>query len=138
MANWFDFLSLTVTVAIIGGIVYGIITVSKAISASVETTKQSLKNKGYTISDKGVAIKTSKRFDREDYVDATQRGFVKAMGASSFGKSSLQNNANPTSPLSPPGVKRSSTAGSSASFGSVGEEKKNRNPFKRTSSHASK
>lgn len=33
----------------------------------------SLKTRGLTISDKGVSIKTSKRFDREDYVDATQR-----------------------------------------------------------------
>lgn len=45
----------------------------------------SLKNKGLHISDKGVSVKTSSRFNREDYLDATQRGFIKAMGASSFG-----------------------------------------------------
>lgn len=33
----------------------------------------SLANKGLHVSDKGVSVKTSKRFDREDYVDATQR-----------------------------------------------------------------
>ena len=33
----------------------------------------SLKTKGLDISDKGVSIKTQKRFDRENYVDATQR-----------------------------------------------------------------
>jgi hypothetical protein len=33
----------------------------------------SLQSRGISISDKGVSIKTSKRFDREDYVDATQR-----------------------------------------------------------------
>ena len=32
-----------------------------------------MKDKGYEVSDKGVSIKTSKRFDRQDYIDATQR-----------------------------------------------------------------
>lgn len=32
-----------------------------------------LKEKGLDISDKGVSVKTTKRLNREDYVDATQR-----------------------------------------------------------------
>ena len=32
-----------------------------------------MKDKGYEVSGKGVSIKTSKRFDRQDYIDATQR-----------------------------------------------------------------
>lgn len=32
-----------------------------------------MKEKGYEISGKGVSIKTAKRFDRQDYIDATQR-----------------------------------------------------------------
>ena len=32
-----------------------------------------MKDKGYELSGKGVSIKTSKRFDRQDYIDATQR-----------------------------------------------------------------
>lgn len=32
-----------------------------------------MKAKGVHITDKGLSVKTSKRFDREDYVDATQR-----------------------------------------------------------------
>ena len=37
-----------------------------------------------TISDKGMSVRTTGRYSREDYVDATQRGLMKAMGASSF------------------------------------------------------
>ncbi|KAF8869791.1 hypothetical protein BD779DRAFT_1583718 [Infundibulicybe gibba] len=58
----------------------------KQISEGVKSTKESLKARGLDISDKGVSVKTSKRFDRADYVDATQRGFVKAMESASFGK----------------------------------------------------
>ncbi|KAG6849428.1 hypothetical protein H0H93_008576, partial [Arthromyces matolae] len=94
------------TLSIIGGVIYAILFVSKKISESMTTTKEkyvilfppipltngvdfSLKNKGYTISREGVSVKTSKRFDRSDYVDATQRGFVKAYGAASFGKDGM-------------------------------------------------
>ncbi|KAJ7590434.1 hypothetical protein C8J56DRAFT_592447 [Mycena floridula] len=85
MANWVDVLSLIVTVSIFGGILYGVFLVMGSISQGVESTKQSLKEKGLHISDKGVEVKTAKRFDREDYVDATQRNLVKAISAASFG-----------------------------------------------------
>ncbi|KAG6827108.1 hypothetical protein H0H92_013179 [Tricholoma furcatifolium] len=74
------------TISIIGGAIYAIVLVSQKIRESVSTTKENLKNKGYTVSREGVSVKTAKRFDRSDYVDATQRGFVKAFGASHFGK----------------------------------------------------
>src|SRR5277367_3945669 len=58
-----------------------------------------LANKGLLISESGVSVKTSMRFDRYDYVDATRlsvlffpslsrqshRGFIKATSAASFG-----------------------------------------------------
>ena len=44
-----------------------------------------LKSRGVNISDKGVSVKTTSRFNREDYLDATQRGVIKAMSAASFG-----------------------------------------------------
>ena len=44
----------------------------------------SLRDRGLTISDKGMSVRTTGRYSREDYVDATQRGLMKAMGASSF------------------------------------------------------
>jgi len=43
------------------------------ISAITLTTKEKLKSKGYDVSTQGVAVQTQKRFNREDYVDATQR-----------------------------------------------------------------
>ena len=46
---------------------------------------QSLKSKGVDISGKGVSVKMSGRLDREHMIDATQRAFIKTIGASSFG-----------------------------------------------------
>ncbi|KAG6902150.1 hypothetical protein C0995_003907 [Termitomyces sp. Mi166 len=89
MANWIDIFSLTLTLSFIGGIIYAILFVSRKISESVNMTQENLKSKGYAISREGMSVKTSKRFDRSDYVDATQRGFVKAYGAASFGKNSI-------------------------------------------------
>jgi len=157
MASWFDIISLILTVGVVGGIIYGGVVISQAISQHVETTKTNLKKQGYTISDKGVSIKTNKRFDREDYVDATQRGFVKAVQNASFGKSQFSGSSPASSPghsplssaqsssfsptvttasstLSPPPVvKRTSTQSSTGSTASDGK-KKMRNPFKRTGS----
>ncbi|KAJ3919576.1 hypothetical protein F5877DRAFT_2536, partial [Lentinula edodes] len=59
--------------------------VSQTISCPSCSQTNRLKEKGYEISDKGMSVKTSKRMNREDYVDATQRGLIRAMGASSFG-----------------------------------------------------
>ncbi|PIL32437.1 hypothetical protein GSI_05139 [Ganoderma sinense ZZ0214-1] len=44
-----------------------------------------LKKQGVDVSRHGVSVKTDKRFDREQYLDATQRGFIKAFNASSAG-----------------------------------------------------
>ncbi|KAG5635873.1 hypothetical protein H0H81_009831 [Sphagnurus paluster] len=85
MANWIDFLSLVLTLGIVGGVIYGILYISRQVRESVEGYKESLKDKGVSISKKGVSVKTSKRFDREDYIDATQRNFVKAVSAAKFG-----------------------------------------------------
>jgi len=43
------------------------------ISEFTSTTKEKLKSKGYNVSDHGVQVQTQKRFNHEDYVDATQR-----------------------------------------------------------------
>ncbi|KAF9220632.1 hypothetical protein BS17DRAFT_882302 [Gyrodon lividus] len=85
MASWIDLFSLLTTTLFFVGTIIGIIYIVKQISSGIQSTKQSLENKGISISDKGVSVKTQKRFDRDDYVDATQRGFVKALGAASFG-----------------------------------------------------
>ncbi|KAJ7499426.1 hypothetical protein FB451DRAFT_976540, partial [Mycena latifolia] len=73
------------TIAVFGGIIYAVLLVVKSVSQGVESAKEGCsENKGVNITDKGVSVKTSKRFDREDYVDATQRGLLKAVNASSF------------------------------------------------------
>ncbi|KAF4588062.1 hypothetical protein EYR38_010023 [Pleurotus pulmonarius] len=73
MANWIDLFSLFATIAVFGGIIYGVLYLVNSVSQGVASTKEALANKGLHISDKGMSVKTSKRFDREDYVDATQR-----------------------------------------------------------------
>ncbi|KAJ7638361.1 hypothetical protein FB45DRAFT_826716 [Roridomyces roridus] len=122
MANWLDIVSLLATVAVFGGIIYAILLVSRSVDQGVQSAKEGLKTKGLHITDQGLSVKTSKRFDREDYVDATQRGFVKAVNASSFRKGGANESPNASqSSLSP------DTAGG-----------KKPNIFKRTlSSHSS-
>jgi len=113
MANFGDFLALLATIAVFGGIIYGILYVMGSVSEGVKSTKDKLKEKGLDISDKGVSVKTSKRMNREDYVDATQRGLIRAMEASSFGTQG-QNGSSPTNPsLSPPQLKQSISSSSS-------------------------
>ena len=91
-----DIISLLVTVAIFAGVIYGVIFATQLINSGVKSTKESLKKQGVDISDHGVKVKTNKRFDREDYVDATQRGIIKAMGAASFRRG--DETSNPGSP----------------------------------------
>ena len=43
-----------------------------------------LSKKGLHITPSGLSVKTEKRFDREDYIDATQRGIMKTMKVASF------------------------------------------------------
>ncbi|KAF7354867.1 hypothetical protein MSAN_01401200 [Mycena sanguinolenta] len=116
-SSWTDMVSLVVTLSIFGGIAYVVLLVARSVSQGVESAKEGLKTKGVHITDKGVSVKTSKRFEREDYVDATQRGIVKAMGASSFGKRNDSDNH-----LSPPALQ--STPSSSSNTSSEGEKKK--------------
>ncbi|KAJ6516406.1 hypothetical protein C8R45DRAFT_1087477 [Mycena sanguinolenta] len=124
-SSWTDMVSLVVTLSIFGGIAYVVLLVVRSVSQGVESAKEGLKTKGVHITDKGVSVKTSKRFDREDYVDATQRGIVKAMGASSFGKRTDSDNH-----LSPPSLK--STPSSSSSITSTDGEKKKKGLFRRS------
>jgi hypothetical protein len=84
MASWIDVFSFLTITSLFVGTILGVVFIAKRISAAAQNTKKSLQTKGISISDKGVSIKTSKRFDRENYVDATQRGVIKALDASNF------------------------------------------------------
>jgi len=81
-----DILSFVLTVGLIGGAVWAILYTVRAVNRGVEKTKANLKSKGMDISSSGVSVKTSKTYDREDYLDATQRGIVNIFEASSFRK----------------------------------------------------
>ncbi|KAH8113136.1 hypothetical protein DFH11DRAFT_1878700 [Phellopilus nigrolimitatus] len=120
MASWFDIIAFSLTIAAFIAAIFGVKFIRDQISNAVSSTKESLKTKGYTISDKGVSVRTSKRLNREGYLDATQRGFIKAMGASSF-----KNSDNIDAPSAPVLGRHDSNA-SVSSNGSAhsGEEKR--------------
>ncbi|KAF9074586.1 hypothetical protein BDP27DRAFT_1316499 [Rhodocollybia butyracea] len=110
MATLGDFLALITTIAVFGGVIYVILKLSGSVSEGVKSTKVKLKEKGYDISDKGVSVKTSKRMNREDYVDATQRGLIRALGASSFGNGQDGNTLAPPQQSTPPTLSRTSSS----------------------------
>ncbi|KIK58990.1 hypothetical protein GYMLUDRAFT_45015, partial [Collybiopsis luxurians FD-317 M1] len=132
MADLGDFIALIVTIAVFAGIIYAIVSVRGSVSEGVKSTKDKLKEKGYDISDKGLAVKTSKRMNREDYVDATQRGLIRAMGAASFRSNAADGSPTAPSPsssgplLSAPSLTHSN---SSTSISSTSSEKKKRSFF---------
>ncbi|KAF8876783.1 hypothetical protein CPB84DRAFT_1795608 [Gymnopilus junonius] len=121
MATWLDFVSLFATITVIGGIVYAVLYVVRSVNDGLASTKASLKTKGLDISSSGVSIKTSKRFDREHYVDATQRGIVKAIGAASFRKNgAASHNVSGV----PPSMERHTSSTSAGSSDSTEKKKK--------------
>ncbi|KAH9475013.1 hypothetical protein JR316_0012112 [Psilocybe cubensis] len=126
MASWVDFFSLIATITVFGGVIYGILYVVKSINEGLSSTQASLKSKGLDVSSTGVSVKTSKRFGREDYVDATQRGIVKAMGASSFRRADSSTTSSATSP---PQINRTDSSASLKSSASNEEKKKKKSLF---------
>jgi len=116
MANWFDVISFLLTASVFVGVVVGAAFAVGKISEAINTTKETLKAKGVNISDKGVSVKTSARMTREDYIDATQRGFIKSMELTkkAGGFSTADNITNP------PAVHRKDSGASFASTGSAG------------------
>jgi len=79
-----DYISLAVTILLFVGVIVGAVKVYNLISEGIASTKENLKKQGIHISDHGVEVKTQKHFDREDYIDASQRGFIKVMKAGGF------------------------------------------------------
>jgi SPX domain protein involved in polyphosphate accumulation len=130
MATWIDLFSLLATICVLGGIVYGIIYLVNTINEGVNSTKESLKSKGYNISSSGVSVKTTKRFNHEDEVDAHQRGIMKVMGAASFRKGEA-----PQAPQMDSSWSKDSASSIKSDKSSGGpeekEKKKKRNIFRR-------
>ncbi|TCD71060.1 hypothetical protein EIP91_000152 [Steccherinum ochraceum] len=97
MASWSDYASLLITVSIFVVAAYGVLYVSQQWSAAMQSTKDNLKKRGVDVSGHGVSVKgKTKLADREEYCDATQRGFIKLLGSAHYGP------ANGSSPSASP------------------------------------
>jgi len=132
MASLFDFLSLLVTAAFFVGLIVAVIYAVQQIQLAVNNTKESLKKRGLHVTESGVSVKTDKRFDREDYVDATQRGMLKAMGAASFGKVDEKGNHIQGTTPSPSASRHHSSSKNSGT--DIPDEKKSRLGFRKGNS----
>ncbi|KAJ3543686.1 hypothetical protein NMY22_g3051 [Coprinellus aureogranulatus] len=114
-------------IIVISAVVYGVNVASKQINEGMASTKESLKAKGVDISASGVSMKTDKRLERQDYIDATQRGFIKTLQASSAAKVLDQ----PQQKHKKHHIARSLSNNSEASIGSDSSEKKRKTLFGR-------
>lgn len=83
-----DIFALVITLAIVSGVVFVVLYINRGINNTLQTTKENLKSRGYNISSSGISIKTDKRLGHEEYLDATQRGLLRALGASTTGDGS--------------------------------------------------
>ncbi|KAF9782480.1 hypothetical protein BJ322DRAFT_1111342 [Thelephora terrestris] len=120
MTHWLDTIYSVFTLALFIAVVTGAIYVVKTISTTIDETKKSLHDKGVNVSASGISVKTSKHMTREDYLDATQRNFVKAIQTSTT--STADSGGTPQhdgSQHHPPSIKRSSTSSSNRSVESA-------------------
>ncbi|KAI0075036.1 hypothetical protein K474DRAFT_1664743 [Panus rudis PR-1116 ss-1] len=86
MASWYDYLALVITIALTCAVIWGSMMIYEALNNAKRSAKQRLKNKGVNVSKHGVSVKREIRLvDRETYMDATQRGFVKALSNAYYG-----------------------------------------------------
>ncbi|KAH9979527.1 hypothetical protein BGW80DRAFT_603998 [Lactifluus volemus] len=88
MARLVDIFSLLLTSAVITGSVIGITFLVRKCRAAIDATKAFLEHHGVTVSsDENLAVTvTGKgRVNCEQYLERTQRGFIKAMHAATFG-----------------------------------------------------
>ncbi|KZW03380.1 hypothetical protein EXIGLDRAFT_759242 [Exidia glandulosa HHB12029] len=107
MSSFTDLVSLVLVVSLFGGIIgtstsiatlqvlmcvpVGVMYVGNMVSAALSSTQENLKNKGINVSRDGVKVKTNRRgVDREEMLDATQRGFVNALNSAQYGTPEAQ------------------------------------------------
>ncbi|KAL4244626.1 hypothetical protein ABKN59_009185 [Abortiporus biennis] len=143
MSRLIDYFSLIVTLSIFAIVIYAAVIIVNKISSAAQSTKASLKEKGYDVTGDGVQIKKKIRIaDREEYIDATQRGFVKVLGASTVGgRSTVGSQSQPGAPSSNNSkvVFSPSTGASSgrrhSPSGSTSSEEKKKGWFGRSKAH---
>lgn len=118
MGDWVHFVTLIIVVVLFVSAIVGAIYIARAVSDAIANAKESLKNKGLHVTDSGVAVKTSKRVDRENYLDRTQAALVNSMKYTSVGNkessrsSSMHETDRPASSSEKPSAKRSSSTNS--------------------------
>ncbi|EIM84994.1 uncharacterized protein STEHIDRAFT_122917 [Stereum hirsutum FP-91666 SS1] len=122
MGSWGDLLSLVLTFGLLAGVAFAAVVGARRISEFTNQTKTSLKEKGWNISGEGVSVKTNKRLERSDYIDATQRGMMKVMDAATYG-GTAQNAPGAGEGAKPLNRTHSKTSSQTTFFG--GEEDKN-------------
>ncbi|KAG8924311.1 hypothetical protein FRC03_008879 [Tulasnella sp. 419] len=89
-STWTDFIWAMLQTAIFVGLAAGIWIAMKAMDKATANTKETLQSRGVSMDDGVVSVKTDRRLEREDYIDATRRRMVnmmdtvKATGAASF------------------------------------------------------
>ncbi|KZT30256.1 hypothetical protein NEOLEDRAFT_1174558 [Neolentinus lepideus HHB14362 ss-1] len=136
MANWLDVISFIFTMGLFVGVIIGVLYASNAISKAMANTKESLKAKGVDLSKSGMSVRTSGRYTREDYIDATQRGIIKSMSAASFRRqdpsADASVNANSNGKVhyaAPPALERRDSNASVKTTNSIGEKEKKKHLF---------
>jgi len=97
-SSWIDIFSFVTTTLFFFGSILGVLYAARAISLRFQSMKTALEDKGITLSREGVSLKTDKRFDRETYVDTTQRGLVKVLGSATVGSEANKRTFLPSSP----------------------------------------
>jgi len=87
MYKFYDLVSFLFTTAIVVGTFIVIALLVHAYSDALQATKSSLEKRGWKVSSHGMSVPVGKRklHDRENYLDATQRGLSRAANASTFG-----------------------------------------------------
>ncbi|KAF8491707.1 hypothetical protein F5888DRAFT_1637461 [Russula emetica] len=122
MAGLADVCSLILTSAFFIGVILGTALIAQKCQALIDATKSSLEERGWIVSGHAhpsssresgrgtsasvVMVKTSKKkMDHERYLDATQRGIIKAFNATTFGVPSTQSQTmeNPSDGSAPAG-----------------------------------
>ncbi|EJD50743.1 hypothetical protein AURDEDRAFT_159890 [Auricularia subglabra TFB-10046 SS5] len=93
MSSFSDFVSLVAVVCLFGAIIAGVMYVGNMVSAAVASTQENLKKRGVDVSKDGVSVKTNRRgVDREQVMDATQRGLVNVLNNAQYGSPNAPRN----------------------------------------------
>ncbi|ORY35720.1 hypothetical protein BCR39DRAFT_511734 [Naematelia encephala] len=105
MASVWDITSSSVVLLIFLGAVYGITRLSRTLTTSSQTTRQSLGAKGVSYENGRVSIKTDRAApSREEYIASTQRAFEKGAKTMSLHPEAFRTGPSKSASPEPPTV----------------------------------